>query len=121
LNPFVYTPFTAEVGDAIERLERATAFDRAAYDVARREARRRGFVLGPLMIATWLLGALALWATTGWTLDAAPWAYAFGPFFFVVLLMTLIRRKSAADEQRLGRALGKWRRAAQGVTTGDAA
>jgi hypothetical protein len=109
------TPLAADVDAALTRLEQAKSFDGldADYALVDQEATKRTvpafFAMLPAMalFAALVLGAYAL----GWILPDF-WSYALWLLIvpFTALVTNALRGPQAVkDEQRIGKALDKWR------------
>lgn len=105
-----YQPFAPDVVRALESLEQADTFDAQAFAVVNQERWRRIPIMLGIMIPAAAAGALLVWA--------ADWAGGLGvlaPLLYVVVTplaagvaLNLLRGDSLKDEQRLGRAIGRW-------------
>lgn len=105
-----YTPLPADVEAAMDKLNRAEAFDADAFAVLDRERWKRGFtfiaviipLFGAFMALIWLVDALL----TSITLPT--FVYGFGAFVLAVLAHNALRGDTMKDDMRLGQAIERW-------------
>ena len=118
-----WLPLSPDVEIALSHLEVAQSFDglRGDYDLVQREAQQRSFpaffamLPGIILFAGFVAGAQAL----GWLALPEPFNYAIYLLVvpFAAITTNFIRGAQAVkDEQRLGRALEKWRSQADADT-----
>lgn len=108
LDLLPYRGLRDEVEAALTILE--TRFDEPAYRTLITERNRRIAPFLGLTLPTWAIGFVLVYLiqTIGWLPHDAPWAYAFLPFLFMVVVIAPLRPNAARDDNRLGKALKEW-------------
>jgi hypothetical protein len=105
-----YAPFPPDVIAAMEKLERAEAFDSNAFAVLDRERWKRAFAFLACVLPSGALGLLLIWVTdlSIPTLTFPTFLYGFGAFLFAIYGHHILRGDALRDDGRLGAAIGRW-------------
>lgn len=105
-----YAPFPPDVIAAMEKLERADAFDSNAFAVLDGERWSRAFAFLACVLPSGALGLLLIWladlAISAVTFPT--FLYGFGAFLFAIYGHHILRGDALKDDGRLGAAIGRW-------------
>ena len=105
-----YHPLPPAVLAAVEKLERAETFDAPAFAVLNNERWKRAPIFLGYALPCMAIGVGLVWLAdlSGWLPSWAVFMYGLFPIIFTAITCNLIRGRSFLDEQRLGRAIGRW-------------
>lgn len=105
-----YTPLSADVVAAIDKLNRADAFDADAFAVLNRERWKRGITFVSIMIPLFGMYLALFWVADALltTLTLPLLIYMFGSFLLAVITHSALLRDTMKDDMRLGQAIGRW-------------